>query len=58
MSVKELKEIQDKLDKMKYEASSFYGKDQCGEYAYCKHCNKKNKYPCASAFKKFAKEGK
>lgn len=36
----------------------FYENDYipCGEYDYCKYCNKKNKYPCASAFDKFMKK--
>ena len=55
VSVKELKELQDELDKRKYLDSQKSGKDTCGTYVHCIYCNKKNKYPCASAFKNFVK---
>ncbi len=44
-----LHELQKKLDVIKYLESEKAGKDLCGTYTYCKHCNKKNKYPCAAA---------
>lgn len=56
MSVKELKRIQEELDKVKYLESEQVGKDTCGSYFYCGYCNKRNKYPCASAFKKCYKK--
>lgn len=55
-NVKQLKEEQAKLDRSKYFDGVELGKDPCGEYDYCKYCNKKNKYPCASAFDKFMKK--
>ena len=51
-----LKELQNKLDVRKYEASAKAGKDLCGTYYYCECCNKKNKYPCAAAVKKYDRE--
>lgn len=55
-----LQELQNQLDVKKYIESERFGKDLCGAYFYCKHCNKKNKFPCASAYKKIMKtlEGK
>lgn len=52
----DLKKLQEKLDFRKYHESEIIGKDLCGTYFYCKYCNKKNKYPCASAYKKYSKE--
>lgn len=51
----QLKDLQKQLDDMKYRDSKMLGKDLCGTYNYCKHCNKKNKYPCAAAFNKSQK---
>ena len=49
------KELQKLLDDMKYEESKNANKDLCGTYVFCKYCNKKNKYPCASARIKYGK---
>lgn len=57
-NVKQLKEKQEMLDRNKYFDSIALEKDTCGDYEYCKYCNKKNKYPCASAFDKFMKTDK
>lgn len=54
MNVKKLRELQEKLDKIKYEESEIYQKDQCGTYVHCIYCNKKNKYPCGTAFIRFS----
>lgn len=54
-SIKELKSIQERLDIKKYEDSVNANADACGSYYYCKNCNKKNKYPCASAYLKSKK---
>lgn len=51
-----LQKLQKELDIKKYVESAIVGMDLCGSYEYCKHCNKKNKYPCAAAFNKFKKE--
>lgn len=51
-----LERLQKELDILKYEESKEAGKDLCGTYHYCKHCNKKNKYPCAAAVRKYQKE--
>ena len=51
-----LNELQKQLDLEKYIASNEAGTDLCGKLEYCKHCNKKNKYPCASAKRKLDKE--
>lgn len=56
MSAKELKEMQDRLDEMKYRDSQKLDKDLCGTYSFCKFCNKRNKYPCASAYYKNEKK--
>ena len=59
MSVKELKQLQAELDTRKYLDSQNKGYDTCGTYEHCIHCNKRNKYPCASAIKlSLKKEGK
>ena len=51
-----LNELQKQLDLEKYIASNEAGVDLCGKLTYCKYCNKKNKYPCASAKRKLDKE--
>lgn len=28
----------------------------CGQYDYCKYCNKNNSYPCAKSFNKFKRK--
>ena len=52
-----LSDIQKCLDIKKYEHSKEKNKDMCGTYEYCVVCNKKNKYPCATAFKRFNNKG-
>ena len=47
-----LVEIQSQIDLSKYLESEKMQADMCGKYDYCKHCNKKKKYPCASAYSK------
>ena len=51
-----LNDLQRVLDIEKYILSKNAGVDLCGKLDYCKHCNKKNKYPCASAKRKLDKE--
>ena len=51
-------ELQKRLDFKKYLASEQAGEDMCGKLGYCIHCNKNNKYPCASAYNKFHRGGK
>ena len=48
--------LQKDLDVKKYEESAKAGIDLCGSYTYCKHCNKKNKYPCGAAYLREKKE--
>lgn len=50
--------LQRKFDLVKWEDSVSAGKDMCGTYTFCKHCNKKNKYPCGAAIYKHTKGGK
>ena len=50
-----LSELQKQLDVKKLEDSKLNDRDMCGTYNYCQHCNKKNKYPCAAAYKKAIK---
>lgn len=49
-------ELQKNIDFKKYIESEMWGKDLCGTYDFCKCCNKKNKFPCASAYKKLSKQ--
>ena len=51
-----LLELQKQIDFKKYIESEMWGKDLCGSYDFCKCCSKKNKYPCASAYKKLSKK--
>lgn len=52
-------ELQEKLDVTKWTDSEAKGVDTCGEYDYCKYCNKAEENPCANAFMKAdAKEEK
>ena len=50
-----LEKIQHEHDVVKYFESEKAQKDLCGTYDHCVCCNKKNKTPCASAMRKFAK---
>jgi hypothetical protein len=47
-----LQVLQNELDEKKWLASQLNNKDMCGCFSYCKHCNKRNLYPCASAYNK------
>lgn len=42
-------EIQNKIDIEKWVASEKANRDLCGEYEYCKNCNKELEFPCAKA---------
>ena len=53
---KYLHNLQSDLDVKKYTDSETAHRDLCGSYDYCVLCNKKNKYPCASAYEKLNKE--
>ncbi len=44
-----LKELQQKIDVEKWEASEKAGMDLCGEASYCKYCDKSLSTPCARA---------
>lgn len=49
--------LQEKLDIKKYLDSEKAKKDLCGTYAFCKYCNKSNKFPCASAYRQYIRKG-
>ena len=51
-----LEDLQKELDLKKYNDSLLNNKDMCGEYDYCKYCNKNNSYPCAKSFNKFKRK--
>ena len=51
-----LKLQQEILDIDKLIDSEHRGRDMCGEYAHCCVCNKRNKYPCASAYLRYNKK--
>ena len=48
--------LQQELDKQKYIESEKAETDLCGTYPYCIVCNKKNKYPCSTAYLRFIKK--
>lgn len=54
--MKKLEDLQKELDLKKYNDSVLNNKDMCGEYEYCKYCNKNNSYPCAKSFNKFKRK--
>lgn len=60
MNSNALMKLQHQLDEKKWIGSQINKKDMCGHFLYCKYCNKRNKYPCATAYIKFNKnnEGK
>ena len=41
---------QQELDVIKWVDSESKNYDTCGEYSYCKNCNKSKEYPCAYAY--------
>ena len=49
---------QTELDIQKWNDSQAKCHDTCGEYNYCKNCNKTNSYPCAYAYETFYAEYK
>ncbi len=49
---------QTELDIQKWNDSQTKCHDTCGEYNYCKNCNKTNSYPCAYAYETFYAEYK
>lgn len=49
---------QTELDVQKWNDSQSKCHDTCGEYNYCKNCNKTNSYPCAYAYETFYAEYK
>ena len=54
--MKKLEDLQKELDLKKYNDSVLNNKDMCGQYDYCKYCNKDNSYPCAKSFNKFKRK--
>ena len=42
---------QEELDVKKWLVSEKNGSDACGDFDYCKHCDKTIEYPCAVAKK-------
>ncbi len=44
---------QAELDLVKWLDSETKNYDTCGEYTYCKNCNKECAYPCAYAYETF-----
>ena len=50
------KAFQEHFDYIKWTDSFLIGKDQCGTYAFCSYCNKKETYPCACANERFSKK--
>ncbi len=51
-----LAEKQKVLDEEKWIKSEQEGRDVCGEYAYCKFCDKNLSNPCATALSKTEKK--
>lgn len=47
---------QTELDVQKWNDSQNKCHDTCGEYNYCKNCNKTSSYPCAYAYEIFYAE--
>lgn len=45
-----IEERQAELDNAKWQASQEKGYDCCGEFDYCKKCNKEEENPCAKAY--------
>ena len=53
-----LEDKQRSLDDFKWKLSNDVGHDTCGEFDYCKYCNKGQDYPCAKAFNEFETQRK
>lgn len=49
---------QAQLDELKWKLSEEKGTDCCGEFDYCKKCDKTTEFPCADAYDKFSAEAK
>ena len=47
-----LEKEQKRLDEEKWLKSEKEGRDVCGEFDYCKFCDKANAHPCATALSK------
>ena len=47
---------QSALDTQKWLKSEELGRDACGEFGYCKYCDKTIDYPCAVALEKMESE--
>lgn len=47
----ELCELQKILDEDKWEESIRQNRDVCGEFPYCKHCDRQAEFPCAQAYR-------
>ncbi len=51
-----LEQEQKRLDEEKWLKSEQEGRDVCGEFDYCKFCDKNKVNPCATALSKSAKK--
>jgi len=49
---------QKRLDEEKWLKSEQAGRDVCGEFEYCKFCDKMHAHPCANALSKATKKEK
>lgn len=49
---------QKRLDEEKWLKSEQAGRDVCGEFEYCKFCDKTQAHPCANALSKSVKPAK
>ena len=49
---------QKRLDEEKWLKSEQAGRDVCGEFEYCKFCDKTHAHPCANALSKAEKPAK
>lgn len=47
-----LEQEQKRLDEEKWLKSEQEGRDVCGEFEYCKFCDKNHAHPCANALSK------
>lgn len=54
----ELAKSQQSIDMMRICDSKRLKRDVCGEYQFCKHCNKAQTYCCAIAREKWEEENK
>lgn len=51
-----LEQEQKRLDEEKWLKSEKEGRDVCGEFEYCKFCDKMHAHPCANALEKATKK--